>query len=177
MALDRWKTLSTKLVIRNPWWSYILDTVRGAGGREGEYHFVRTPGSVIIVPVRDDGAIVMVRQYRYLMERESLEFPAGGMKEGEAPAERARRELIEETGMDGSIEFVGRFNPCKGIIDEWSHVFIARDLMPSNEFHKDDSEEFEIDAHQPSEIDRMIRENEIADGMTMAAWAMVAGKV
>jgi len=160
------------MVHRNPWWGYFLDRVGAPPFGETDYHYVSTPGSVIIVPVNADGSLVLVRQYRYLMEMESLEFPAGGMKEGERPEDRARRELIEETGLDGALEYAGRFNPCKGVIREWAHVFIARELSASAMYARDHTEEFEVVTLGPEELDGLVRSNGIMDGMTMAAWAM-----
>ncbi len=177
MALTHWKKLTSRELFRNPWWTYRMDTVELPGGREGEYHYVHTGGSVMLVPVRSDGRIVMVRQFRYLDNRISLEFPAGGVREGEDPDVTAHKELVEETGFDGAIERIGCFSPCNGIVDEITHVYLARDLSASSRYSKDDTEEFEILALTPDEIDRAIRANEIYDGMTMAAWALARGRL
>jgi ADP-ribose pyrophosphatase len=177
MTLAHWKKLTSRELFRNPWWSYRMDTVELPGGREGEYHYVHTGGSVMLVPVRSDGRIVMVRQFRYLDNRVSLEFPAGGVREGEDPDAIAHKELVEETGFDGAIERIGYFNPCNGIVDESTHVYLERDLSASTRYTRDDTEEFEILALTPDEIDRAIRDNEIYDGMTMAAWALARGRL
>lgn len=177
MALGRWKKIDSRVMFTNPWWSYLLDRVLLPSGKESEYHYVHTAGSVIILPMLPDGRLILVRQYRHLDARESLEFPAGGMRDGDEPHAIARKELIEETGRDGALEKVGFFNPCNGIIDGQAHVFIARDLTPSSRYRMDDTEEFEYEFCMPEEIDAKIRANEIYDGMTMAAWAMARSLV
>ncbi len=177
MSLTHWKKLITRELYRNPWWTYVFDTVLLPRGREGEYHYVRTGGSVVVIPVQDDGSLLMVNQYRYLMGRESLEFPAGGMKEGEDPIVIAHKELMEETGFDGALEKIGEFNPCKGIIQETAHVFIARRLVPAAATGRDETEEFEHLRMTVRELEEQIASNRIHDGMTMAAWAMARSRI
>jgi len=150
----------------------MYDKCKLHNGKDYEYHYVHTEGSSFILPVRDNGKIIMVNQYRYLNERFSIEFPGGGIKKGQSPEQVARKELIEETGFDGELAKAGYFNPYNGIADEICHVFIARNLEPSDSETKDDSEEFELVELTPDEIDEKILSNEIYDGMTMAAWAI-----
>ncbi len=119
----------------------------------------------------------MVEQYRYLNERFSIEFPGGGVKEGENPADIAHKELIEETGFDGEIEKVGIFNPFCGVTNEYCHVYIARNLKKSNSHKPDDSEEFRIHEVSISELENKIASNVIFSGMTMASWALAKRKL
>ncbi len=172
MALKHWKTLTSAIKLKNPWWTYIVDRYMVEDGREGDYHICHTAGSAFTVPVLAGGRILMVNQFRYLSRRESIGFPGGGIKEGQTPEEVSRKELIEEVGMDGDFEKVGSFNPYIGVTDEICHVFIARNLRPSAEFSKDDHEEFEPVELTVSELQAKIRSNEIFDGMTLAAWAL-----
>jgi ADP-ribose pyrophosphatase len=170
------KTLTSENRYINPWWIYKVDKYLFPNGVEGEYHYVYTSGSAFIIPVTDDGKLIMVNQYRYLNDRFSLEFPGGGIKAGQKPTDVARKELVEETGFDGDFEFIGVFNPFNGVTNELCHVFIARGLKKSNEFKKDESEEFEIHILSVEEVEEKIKSNEIYDGMTMAAWALVKHK-
>ena len=172
MAIKHWKKLSTKIKHKNNWWNYQIDRYIFPTGKEGEYHYVHTAGSAFIIPILDDGKILLVKQYRYLNDSISLEFPGGGIKEGQKPEDIARKELIEETGFKGDLEKVGKFNPYNGITDEICHVFIARNLKQSTEETKDESEEFEIVNLSVEEMEEQIRTNEIYDGMTMASWTL-----
>jgi ADP-ribose pyrophosphatase len=177
MELKPWKTLSSVVKFKNPWWTYKVDKYILPVGREGEYHYVYTGGSVFIVPVLSDGRLLMVKQYRYLNSRFSLEFPGGGVEEGDNPDEAAHKELIEEAGYDGELEKVGIFNPFCGVTNEYCHVYIARNLKPSNDEKHDDSEEFEIHFLSVAELEQKIYTNEIFSGMSMASWALAKEKL
>jgi ADP-ribose pyrophosphatase len=172
MSLKPWKNLSSEVKYKNPWWTYIVDKYRLPSGKEGEYHYVYTGGSVYIIPALGNGKLLMVRQYRYLNERFSLEFPGGGVREGENPDEIARKELIEETGFDGELEKVGIFNPFSGVTNEYCHVYIARNLKVSDKEKPDISEEFELHEVSASELEEKISTNEIFSGMSLASWAL-----
>lgn len=174
--LNRWRTLSSKVVQRNPFWSYRVDSFEITNGVSGEYHCVHTEGSSLIIPIRDDGKLALINQYRYLCNRESIEFPCGGVKPGKSHDETAKTELEEETGFQSdNFEKVGEFNPYNGITDEFCSVYIARDLRRT-ESRPDATEEFEVIALAPEELDRMVQRNEIWDGMTLAAWTIVRNK-
>jgi ADP-ribose pyrophosphatase len=177
MKLQKWKKLSTITKFVNSWWSYKVDKYLLPNGVEGEYHYAFTHGSAFIVPVNDDGKIILVRQFRYLNDRFSLEFPGGGVKAENNYIAEARKELIEETGFNGDLQYAGEFNPYNGVTNEICKVYIARNLRPSNEFKKDESEEFEIIAYSYKEIEDMVNSNEIYDGMTLASWALVKSKL
>lgn len=172
MSLKPWKKIDSKILYKNNWWTYIIDKYLLPNGKKGEYHYVYTAGSSFIIPVRNDLKILMVKQYRYLNERESLEFPGGGIKYGEQPDYIAHKELIEETGFDADIENVGIFNPYNGVTNEICHVYLGKNLKSSNQHKKDESEEFEIYYLTSDEIEEKIKTNEIYDGMTLAAWSL-----
>ena len=127
--LSHWKKLTSKIVHTNPWWNYHLDSFEIPNGVKGEYHYVHTEGSSLIIPVTDDGKIILVNQFRYLRDRESVEFPCGGVKPGHTYEEMARIELEEETGCIAQLwTMAGEFDPFNGVTDEMCRVFIARHL-------------------------------------------------
>jgi len=176
MGLKRWKKLTEAVVTRNPWWTYKRDTFELPSGKPGEYHYVHTNGSSLIIPLTGDGKILLVNQYRYLTGRESLEFPCGSVKEGATYEETARLELAEETGFSAGMLFqAGEFNPYNGVTDEMCRVYIANDLREVAAL-PDETEEFEQVALTPDEITERIRSSVIWDGMTLAAWAIAGRK-
>jgi len=177
MELERWKKLSTAVKFVNNWWSYKVDNYSLPNGVKGEYHYVFTHGSAFIVPVTSEGKIILVKQYRYLNDRFSLEFPGGGVKKEDNHDFEAQKELVEETGFEGELEYAGLFNPYNGVTNEICKVYIARNLKPSEKYKKDASEEFLMYEFTPEEIENMIENNEIYDGMTLAAWALVRKKL
>ena len=172
MALQSWKKLRQVFELKNPWWTYRHDEFEMPSGKKGEYHFVHVNGSSMIIPVREDGKIILVNQYRYLRNRESFEFPCGSVKDGSTYDQTARHELIEETGFEAKeLVCVGEFNPYNGVTDEMCNVYIARSLSPA-QAKKDETEEFEYVYLTPAELDANIVSGKIWDGMTLAAWSL-----
>ncbi|MGA7161562.1 MAG: NUDIX hydrolase [Bacteroidota bacterium] len=169
--------LTSKIIFTNPWWTYKLDSFQIPDGVRGEYHYVHTEGSSLIIPVMDDGNIILVNQYRYLRDKESVEFPCGGVKPGRTYDEMARLELEEETGyIAHSWKMAGEFNPFNGATDEMCKVFIARDLKFVRA-KPEATEEFELLRVPPQMLDVMIADAKIWDGMTLAAWMLVRDQV
>jgi 8-oxo-dGTP pyrophosphatase MutT (NUDIX family) len=177
MTLGRWKTLRRVFEIRNPWWSYRKDEFVMESGRTGEYHGIHSEGSSMVVPLDDRGRILMVNQYRYLNDTESLEFPCGSVKPGTGYLATAESELAEETGTKASsLTPAGAFNPCNGVTDEICRVYIARGLSPCPA-PKDPTEEFELRALTVDELEAGIASGGIWDGMTLAAWTLARAAV
>lgn len=175
MPLQSWKKLSETVLFRNPYWTYKLDALELPGGAPGEYHYVHTNGSSMIVPVTDDGGLLLVKQYRHLAGRESVEFPCGSVKEGRSHEETARDELEEETGcLAQTLRMVGEFNPFNGVTNEMCRVYVAGGLTYVGE-KPDETEEFEILRVTPVHLEAWIRTGTIWDGMTIAAWAIAKG--
>lgn len=107
------------------------DLVKTPDGRQTTYDIIHHGGSVLIVPVDQEGNLLFVRQYRHAAGKDLLELPAGTLAEGEAPEACAARELREETGFAaGKLEKVGQFYLAPGYSSEFMHVFVARDLRP-----------------------------------------------
>ncbi len=176
MPLQRWKTLAKHIVRQNPWWRYRMDEFLLPNGRTGEYHYVQTNGSSMVVPVGADGRLLLVNQYRYLLDRESLEFPCGSVKDGSTYDRTAREELTEETGFSaGSLLGVGEFDPYNGVTDEMCRVYVATALQFVGGA-PDETEEFELVWLSPGELDERIASGVIWDGMTIAAWAIARSK-
>ncbi len=168
--LGKWKKLRLVQELKNPWWTSRTEEYELPSGTKGEYHYVHTSGSSLTIPILVDGRIVLVRQYRYLCDRESLEFPCGGVEEGSTYEATARMELEEETGFaaEDLIE-VGEFNPYNGVTDEFCKIYVAGRLSPVRT-SRDVSEQFERIFLTPDEIEKKARSGEIWDGMTLAAW-------
>ena len=86
MSKPQWKTTNQTIVSKNPYWRYLKDDIESASGAKGEYHFIQTLGSVLIVPRVGLDLYVMVRQYRYIQKKFSIEFPGGGIDESSTDA-------------------------------------------------------------------------------------------
>lgn len=130
---------------------------------------MHSPGSAMVVPIDEQGRLILVNQFRYLWKRESVEFPAGGMK-GVDPLVTAKNELAEEASLAASEwRFVGEYNPFNGATDEIARVYLASGLSETRK-EKDASEEFKIVKMSVSELQAAIVSGEIWDGMTLVAW-------
>lgn len=128
------------------------------------------PGCVVIIPRTDSGKYVLVRQYRFPLEKHLWEFPAGGREPREGFPKAARRELMEEIGMKpGKLKKLLEFYPTPGVSGEKMHVFLAEDLSPAVA-QKDEDEEFELGTFSLTEIGKMIRRGEIVDGKTLIGY-------
>jgi 8-oxo-dGTP pyrophosphatase MutT (NUDIX family) len=172
MTLLHWEKRSERVAFRNPWWTYKIDGVTLPDGREGEYHYVHTEGSVMIIPFATDGRILLVEQHRYLNRRNSLEFPGGGIPAGMDAAAAAQKELSEETGFAaGDLALLGVFNPYNGVTDELCSVYLARRLTPC-EATPDETEDLRVHPVMPDHIDTLVADRMIWDGMTLAAWQL-----
>lgn len=172
-----YKRVSKSVIHKNPWWQYCHDKIELPSGKQGDYYYVLTEGSSMVVPVTEDEKLILVRQYRYTGNRDSIEFPCGGLKQGMTYDEAARNELVEETGYAaGKLEAVGDYNPCNGLLDEICRVYIARDLHYVGS-RPDETESFELVTLTTAELEACIQNGTIWDGMTLAAWAIVKQKL
>ena len=151
-----------------------LDRVRLPDGKEGVREFVRHQGAVVIVPLLDNGELLLERQFRYPLARVFLEFPAGKIDPGEAVEATARRELLEETGFVASEwRHLGVLHPCIGYSDERIEIFLARGLVRQSQQNLDHGEFLEVLSLPLEEALLAVRAGEITDGKTIAAlfWA------
>ena len=175
--LKRWSKKSTETILKNDYWSYKLDKFTIEDSFEGRYHYVHTLGSTMVIPIIADKKIILVNQYRYLSQKESLEFPCGSVKENLSLEENAQKELREESGYSaGKLIHAGKFSPYTGASDEMCTVFIGLELTPSP-LPKDDTEDFEIVKMSFEELNRAIETNYIWDGLTLSAWSLAKRKL
>jgi len=145
------------------------DTLRLPDGHESRFDIVEHSGSVIILPVNDQGNLVFVRQYRHAAGLDLLELPAGTLNEGEAPETCAHREIREETGLAaGHLEDLGGFYLAPGYSTEYMHVYLATDLRP-DPLPADADEFLTIELIPLPKALAMARRGEIPDAKSLAA--------
>ena len=170
-----WKKIKTETVHTNPFWVYRHTTFEIPNCPEtGEFYHVDTRGSVMIIPIFSDGRIGLVRTYRCLFDRYSLEFPGGGVEEGQTFEQAAKAELQQETGLIArEMINAAEFTPFNGVCTEICRVFLARGLSQVAIGNNNPKEEVELATRRLDEIEDLIRRNEIWDGQTLAAWAIV----
>jgi ADP-ribose pyrophosphatase len=149
-----------------------VDDVIEPGEVRARREVVRHSGSVATLAVDGEGRVLLVRQYRYPVDGELWELPAGRLDEGETPEEGARRELEEEAGVRaGNVEQIAFFHTTPGFCDERMFVFRATDLTLGDARPEPD-ERIELCWFTPGEIDRMVSTGEVHEGKTLVALLM-----
>lgn len=174
--IDPVKRLERKLKYQGNILKIYEDTVE-ANGHQAHWDFIHHDGAAAVVPVTDDGRILMVRQYRNALNRETLEIPAGKLDDpGEPKIECAFRELEEETGYrTEDMEYLISVNTTVAFCDEAIDIFVARNLIPSRQ-NLDEDEEIEVEAWEIQDLLDLIFTGKITDGKTLAAITAYAVK-
>lgn len=141
-----------------------------ANGHEEKYDFIHHDGAAAVLPVAEDGRILMVRQYRNALNRFTLELPAGKRDTpDEATRLTASRELEEETGyIAKEIKYFMTINTTIAFCDEKIDIYLARKLKKSTP-HPDEDETIDVGFYELKELITMIREGRMTDAKTVAA--------
>jgi len=158
--------------------SVTVDRVTVPNGRTVTLDIVRHPGSVVLIPMQDAAHVVLIRQYRYALDRWIWELPAGSLEIGEDPVAAAARECEEEIGLvPGRVEFAGAWYPTPGFCTEVMNYYRLRDLRaPAPDgprVHKDPDEDIHVQVFTLEDARAMVRSGEIVDlktswGLTLA---------
>ena len=163
------KTLSTERIYDGRIIGVRQDRVELPDGSPAYREVVEHPGGVAILPLTKEDDILMVRQFRYPAGRTLLEIPAGKLERGENPLDCGLRELHEEVGaVAGEIESLGHFFASPGYLTEVIHLYLARDLTPTNQ-QLDEGEFLEVERVPFEEAVRMVLDGRIEDGKTAVA--------
>lgn len=148
-----------------------------ANGHEAHWDFIHHDGAACVVPVTDEGKILMVRQYRNALDRETLEIPAGKLDDPDEPKIAcAARELEEETGYRcENLEYLMSLNTTIAFCDEAIDVFVARNLIPSRQ-HLDDDEIIYVEPWSIEDLQELIYSGKMTDSKTVASIMAYAAK-
>ena len=181
-AMDELKEVqvASKLVYHGHILDFYTDTVRLPNGHTAGRELSRHPGAVCVVPLTDDGRVIVEKQFRYPMDEVLLEIPAGKRDSKlEPPEEAARRELREETGIEPKeLVCLGTYYPAAAYSDEVIWMYLARGLT-FGEQQLDDDEFLQLEAVPLQELVQEIARGSVPDGKTQAAvlrvWCMENG--
>lgn len=169
MSSYPYQTFSSRYIWRSKWYSVRQDEIGTPDGSRGTYTVIEHPGAVWVVPVTDQGEIVLEWQYRYTVQDWCWEVPAGGLLPGTDPEEMARRELLEEIGGTAAeLRFVGQFYTMNGIGDEVARVYLATGVE-LGEANREPTEIMDLRRVPVAEALRMAHAGEISDGPSALA--------
>ena len=169
------KTLTSKVMYRNPWLSVREDQIERADGSHGLYSVVDIPDFALIIPADRDG-FHLVEQYRYPTQTQSWEFPSGSFAPGVTgtPEEMAAAELAEETGFTaGNFRKLGFLHCANGMTGEGFHVFLATDLVPGRPNREIAEQDMRQRWFPRREVEQMLRDGVITDSPSAAAYLLL----
>ena len=139
-----WKTQKSRYLLDTGWFKVREDQVELPTGEDITYTVVVHPGFSMVVPLLDDGRVLLERVYRYTVQETLLECPSGSL-DGDSPVQGAHRELEEETGwIANDLTLLGSFFSCDGISDERFHLFLATGLQQTGTLRREPTEQMEL---------------------------------
>ena len=168
--MDNYERINRELIHKGVIIDYYQDTMKIPNGTTAKWDFISHKGAAAVVAVKDDGRLLMVRQYRNALERETLEIPAGGLNGADEPTDiAAARELEEETGYTaGRMELLISLYTTVAFCNEKIDIYLATDLTETAQ-HLDEDEYVKIELHTMEELEAMIYDGTIEDAKTIAS--------
>ena len=168
--MEEFQRLSRDLIAHGAIIDYYQDTIMVPNGNIAKWDFIKHNGAAAVVPVDDEGRLIMVKQFRNALDRYTLEIPAGGLQNPEEPTRTAAaRELSEETGYTSDhLELLLSIRTTVAFCNEKIDIYVADHLVPGSQ-HLDEDEFVQICAYSVEELTEMIYSGQIQDSKTVAA--------
>lgn len=168
---DMFQRLERTLVQNGKIIDYYQDTVQVPNGNVVKWDFICHKGAAAVLAVREDGKLLMVRQWRNALDRYTLEIPAGGLNSEEEPTEvAAKRELEEETGyLAETVQFLISIYTTVAFCNEKIDIYLARGLKRQKGQHLDEDEFIDVKACDLEELVKMVYDGTIQDSKTVSA--------
>ena len=166
-----WQTINSREIHRNPWYRVMQDDIVMPSGQQGKYTYIDRLTAVVIAALTADNELYLVGQYRYPIKKFSWELPKGTIEKSDADLlESAQHELLEEVGLAAkSWEDIGSYFLDIGLTNQLAHLYLARDLEQKQAL-PDYTEFLSSKKVNLSDMEELIRKNEIVDNNTIAAF-------
>ena len=177
----KWQVLARRTAYASGWIDIQhLDLRLPDGKIMRDIHLVdyKHPAAAVI-PIGDDGRILLIDHYRVFTDTRGWECPAGKIDPGETPVQAAARELWEETGhRAAALQYLGRYHPSNGSSNQVFHVYVARGITRADDI-QDTNEVIGLQWFTPQAVRAMIARNEILDGLSLTGlcWAIARGEI
>ena len=168
--MEKYERIGRELIHKGAIIDYYQDTIKIPNGNIAKWDYIRHKGAAAVVAVKEDGKLLMVRQYRNALDRETLEIPAGGLSSVDEPTDvAAARELEEEAGYTaGKLQPLISIRTTVAFCDEKIDVYLATGLKRSRQ-HLDEDEFLDVETYSIEELVQMVYDCKIQDGKTVAA--------
>jgi ADP-ribose pyrophosphatase len=163
-----YKILKSEILYKGKVFDHQVDAIEYESGNKGIREIAIHPGGAVVVPIKDDGKIILVKQFRYPLQKTLLELPAGKLDKDEDPLKCATRELEEETGYKAKeIKKLGQIYTAPGYCTEILHIYSAKGLIPGNHNREEGEQGMEIFEYSIDDVNKMILSGEITDAKTI----------
>jgi len=171
MEIVKWKTLSSKYLVKEKWATLRLDTCDLMNGQiKDDYYVLEYPNWVNAIALTKDHKILLVTQYRHAGDIISLEVPGGVMDGDESPEYAIRRELLEETGYSfDSAELICTLYPNPATANNVTYTYLLKGGVKTQEQHLDAHEILNVAAYSIEEVEQLLSENKIDQALHAAA--------
>jgi len=176
--MEEIKRLKRELIAKGAIIDYYQDTMQIPNGNVAKWDLIDHKGAAAVVAVREDGKLLMVRQYRNALDRETIEIPAGGLNGRDEPTDvAAMRELSEETGYScDKVELLNTIYTTVAFCNEKIDIYLARGLKNPGDQHLDEDEYVNVEAYSVDELKKMIFDCRIQDSKTICGILTYAAK-
>jgi ADP-ribose pyrophosphatase len=147
-----------------------LDLIKYDSGNDGRREVVHHNGGAVVLPITNEGKLVLIKQFRYPLREVMIEAPAGKLEIGEDPLVCATRELTEETGYTAkTITSLGKISTTPGFCDEILYLYLAQDLTAGKHNREEGELDMEIFEYTIDEVDELIKSGKLIDSKTIVA--------
>ncbi len=164
-----YKILKSEIRYKGKVFDHQVDEIQYDSGNIGIREIAVHPGGAVVIPIKDDGKIILVKQFRYPLQKTLIELPAGKLDKNEDPLNCAIRELEEETGYKAkNFEKLGAIYTAPGYCTEILHIYKATGLIPGNHNREEGEQGMELLEYSIDEIKKKIISGEINDAKTIA---------
>ncbi|MGE5354183.1 MAG: NUDIX hydrolase [Acidobacteriota bacterium] len=171
--MKNFKVIKSETLFRGKVFDLQVDQIEYNSGNPGVREIAIHPGGAVVVPIKDDGKIIFVKQFRYPLQKVLLELPAGKLEVGEDPLKCAVRELEEETGYKArEITKLGAIYTTPGFCTEVLHIYLAKGLTPGNHNREEGEHGMEVLELSKEEIEEKIRSGELVDAKSLSGILM-----
>lgn len=165
MTDPAWETIEQEVAYSCAGFDIVNEAVRLPDGEQTEFDYLSETESVVVLPFRPDGRVIVIEEWRQAVERHNRGIPAGSLESGEDPEVGARRELREETGHEaGTLAHLTTVEPANGYSDSVFHYYVAHDCTEATEQNLDHDETISVETAAFDDLVAAVRDGGLRDG-------------